>query len=743
MPTQRGVMTPMEDFRDKQEGPRTAKMSTQADLDPVVTLEGTVERIVFESPDSGFVVARLRRESAPELDTFVGSFLAVSPGETVRLRGRWIEDKKFGRQLKAESYETIVPSTVEGIEKYLGSGLIQGIGPEFAKRLVGAFGVETLRVIDEQPRRLRSVPGIGQKRAEQIRSAWASQKAVQSIMIFLEGNGVTPLQAAKIYQAYGDKALAVVRQNPYRLAQDIAGIAFTGADTIAARLGIKKEDPQRLEAGLAHALWRAMGEGHVYLPHGELLDLAAQLLGVSQAILDGPLDHMATEGKVVRHKEAVYLPTMETAEQGCADRLHRLQQTPHEPPPINIENALKWVEKSLKIDLSPEQRDAIRMGVEAKLLVITGGPGTGKTTVINSLLAILEKKGLSFLLAAPTGRAAKRMEQATNRDAGTLHRLLEYSPKTGGFTRDEHNPLHTDLIVVDEASMIDVSLMHALVRAIPPFARLLLVGDVDQLPAVGPGNVLLDCIASGVLPTVRLKTVFRQAAQSGIITNAHRINHGEYPEFNETDFFLIQRNDAAKARDTIVELLAERIPKKFDLDPIRDIQVLAPMRRGDAGVNSLNEALQEALNPRGRTIARRVFRVGDKVMQLRNNYELDVYNGDMGVITLYEEDAGELEVAFDDGRRVLYPADQQDNLTLAYAATVHKAQGSEYPAVVLSFLPQHFMMLQRNVLYTAITRAKKLVIIVGDGKAIRTAIRNTNPVRRHTHLADRLRRTRD
>ncbi len=719
---------------------RPAVADAQTDLDPVVTLEGVVERIVFESPDTGFMVARLRRENAPELDTFVGSFLPVSVGETARLRGRWIEDKKFGRQLRAESCETILPSTVEGIEKYLGSGLIQGIGPEFARRLVAAFGVETLRVIDEQPQRLRSVPGIGAKRADQIREAWASQKAVQSIMIFLEGNGVTPAQAAKIYQAYGDKALAVVRQNPYRLAQDIPGIAFAGADTIAGRLGIEKEAPQRLEAGLLHALWRAMGEGHVFLPHGELLSSAAQLLGVSEKLLDPPLERMSVEGLVKREQHAVFLPAMQGAEAGVAERLRRLQATPLNAPPIQIENALKWVEKNRKIALSPEQREAIRRGVTEKLLIITGGPGTGKTTVINSLLAILEKKGLSFVLAAPTGRAAKRMEQATGRDAGTLHRLLEFSPKTGGFTRDVHNPIHTDLVVVDEASMIDVSLMHALVRAVPPFARLLLVGDVDQLPAVGPGNVLLDCIASGVLPVVRLKTVFRQAAESGIITNAHRINHGEAPQFNETDFFLIQRSDAAKARDTIVELLAERIPHRFGLDPVRDIQVLSPMRRGDAGVNALNEALQEALNPRGKIVTRRSFRVGDKVMQLRNNYELEVYNGDTGVITLYEEDAGELEVGFDDGRRVIYAADQLDNLSLAYAATVHKAQGSEYPAVVLSFLPQHFMMLQRNVLYTAVTRAKQLVIIVGDGKAVRSAIRNTETVRRHTRLAERLKR---
>jgi exodeoxyribonuclease V alpha subunit len=711
----------------------------QADIEPIVTLEGTVERIVFESPASGYLVARLRQSGVDELRTIVGRGLAVSPGETVRLRGRWVDDKKWGLQLRVESYETLQPTTLEGIEKYLASGLIEGIGPTYARRIVETFGPDTLRVIADEPDRLKAVPGLGGKRIEQIRAAWSRQKSIQSLMIFLQGHGVTPAQAVRIYQAYGEKAAAIVRQNPYQLARDIPGIAFATADTLAGRLGVDKEAPQRLEAGIEFTLWRAMNEGHCYLPDPELRQDAARMLGVAPHALDAALIKLVTEGQLVREGGAIYLPLMHAAERGCAEKLKRLMATPHQPPPVHLENALKWVEKTGKIYLSPEQREAIARGVQEKVLIITGGPGTGKTTVINSLLAILEKKGLSFLLAAPTGRAAKRMEQATGRPAGTLHRLLEFQPQTGGFSRNGSNPLHADLIVVDEASMMDLPLMHALLAALPPFARLLLVGDADQLPAVGPGNVLMDLIASNVVPAVTLKTVFRQAAESGIIDNAHRVNRGDYPKFNTRDFFLIERHTGVEARDTLLEVVTERMPRRFGLDPRRDIQVLSPLRRGDAGVNALNTALQDALNPEGTPIPRRQLRVGDKVMQLRNNYDLEIFNGDIGFITAAIGDTGALEVTFEGGRTVEYPPEIQDDLTLAYAATVHKAQGAEYPAIVLLFLPQHYLMLHRNVLYTAITRAKRTAIIIGDPKAIRTALHNTAPTRRHTRLCDRLR----
>ena len=604
----------------------------QLDVDPIISVEGTVERIVYESAETNFLVGRMKIPDSDTLLTFVGNAMAVSPGETIRVRGRWVEDKRFGPQLRAESFETILPTTVLGIEKYLGSGLIEGIGPKCAQRLVGAFGVETLRVIEEQPERLRAVEGIGKKRAAQIRSSWSKQRAIQSIMVFLQGHGISGAQAVKIYKQYGDTAAAILRENPYRLADDITGIAFKSADKIAERLGIGKDAPARLRAGLTYVLNNAGHEGHVFLNTQELTTAAAEVLQVDAERLEIPLVELVQTGAMIIEDGAVFMPLMHAAERGTAQYLKKLLATPCEPLSINLENALKWVEKIKKIQLSDGQREAIRAGIECKVLVITGGPGTGKTTVLNSLLAILEKKGLSFLLAAPTGRAAKRMEAATDRQSQTLHRLLEYSPIKKGFTRDEHNPLITDLVVVDEASMIDTLLMFSLLRAIPPFARLIIVGDVDQLPSVGAGNVLFDLIASQRAPVVRLETVFRQAGESGIVANAHRINRGEFPAFNKDDFILISRQEPAPTVETILELVCHRIPAHFGLDPMRDIQVLSPMRRGDAGVNHLNERLQEALNPHGEPVPRRNYRRGDKVMQLRNNYELDVYNGDTGVI---------------------------------------------------------------------------------------------------------------
>lgn len=717
--------------------------TTQGDLAPPVRLEGVVKRIVFESAETGFVVGRLEVEGDWELTTFVGNLLAVSEGETVRLAGQWVEDKKFGRQLRVEAFETVAPTTVDGIEKYLGSGLIEGIGPTYAKRLVAAFGVETLRVIDEEPERLRKVPGIGKKRAAQIREGWASQRAVQSIMIFLQGHGITASQAVKIYQAYGDGAMAVLRNNPYQLAEDIVGISFKGADKIAMEMGIAKDSDARLEAGVAHVLQQATHQGHLFLPDGELVDESVQLLDIARDPVNGALVRAVAAGKVVRDQDACYTPKMYEAETGTAEYLKRLISTRSESIEIlSMENALKWVQKKLRIDLAEEQQEAIRTGLQSKVMVITGGPGTGKTTVINSLLAILDRKDVSYALAAPTGRAAKRMEEATDHEAQTIHRLLEFSPKFGGFVRNETDPLMCDLVIIDEASMIDMQLMHCLVKALPPFARLILVGDIDQLPSVGAGNVLMDIIASQVAPVVRLQTIFRQAEQSGIVVNAHRINIGQPPQFNTEDFFMIDRPQPERALETIVEIVTERLPKKFGLDPIRDIQVLSPMRRGETGTLRINEALQAAMNPDGVQIAKRDLRQGDKVMQLRNNYELDVYNGDVGVIALVDDDSREVEVAYDGERRVLYSFDELDDLGLAYAMTVHKSQGSEYPAVVIPMLGQHYMMLQRNVLYTAITRGKRLVVLVGEEKAINMAAHNSRISRRNTLLSERLRNQR-
>ncbi|MBP8128512.1 MAG: ATP-dependent RecD-like DNA helicase [Candidatus Hydrogenedentes bacterium] len=713
----------------------------QTDLEPLVTIEGVVERVVYENAENGFFVARLKQEGRPDLLTFVGTFLAVSPGETVRLTGRWVDEKRFGRQLRVESFQTVLPATVQGIEKYLGSGLVEGVGPVYAKRLVETFGVETLRVIDEEPARLQRVPGIGPKRAAQIREAWARQKSVQSIMIFLQGHGIGTALAAKIYKRYGDGAVAVLRENPYRLAQDISGVAFRTADKIARELGIAPEAPQRIQAGLLHVLDEAANDGHVCLKRENLLKDGAELLQVPETAIESPFQALVLENRMVAEDDWTFAVRWHAAESGCAERLKRLAAARDDLPPIkNVDNALRYAERAQSIELSPEQRDAVRIGLSAKVMVITGGPGTGKTTVIKSILAINEKKSVVCLLAAPTGRAAKRMEEATGRPARTIHRLLEYSPQNGGFTRNEYNPLHVELLVIDEASMIDIALMHHLLKALPSYARLILVGDIDQLPSVGPGSVLLDIIASNCFPTVRLHTVFRQAAESGIIANAHRINTGQQPLFNTKDFFLIQRSDPAQALETVVEVVQRRLPRSFGFDPARDIQVLAPMHRGDAGVTRLNEALQQALNPNGAPVPRRNFRAGDKVMQLRNNYELEVFNGDVGVITDVREDERALGVSFDN-HEVLYDFDDLDDLGLAYAATVHKSQGSEYPAVVLALLPQHYMMLQRNVLYTAITRARRVVVIVGTPKAIATAVRNNMITRRNTRLTERLRNT--
>lgn len=706
---------------------------------PEIEMEGVVTRIVYENTENGFFVGRLRTEElAPEV-TFIGNLMAISPGETVRLQGHWEENNRFGRQFRTSSMEVILPTSAQGIEKYLGSGLIPGIGPVYAKRLVEAFGVETLQVISDAPERLRHVPGIGKKRAGQIREAWDKQRAVQSIMIFLQGHGITAGQAVRIYKQYGDAAAATLRANPYRLARDITGIGFLTADRIARQMGIAVDAPARIKAGVLHALSEAGDAGHIFYRGEELRTAAAELLKVSEDTFMPILTEMLNDRELIQEGDAWYLPLMHAAETGCAERLKRLLRAPLEHVPIQVENALKWVEKRVGISLSEEQREAIRVGVQAKVMVITGGPGTGKTTVIKSLLAILEAKGISYLLAAPTGRASKRMEAATGGEACTIHRLLEFSPVNGTFQRDEKNPLEADLVVVDESSMLDIHLAHALFRALSPGARLVLVGDVDQLPSVGPGNVLLDSIASGVVPVVRLETVFRQAAQSGIIANAHRVNHGELPVFNEEDFFLISREDPQKALETIVEVVSKRLPARFGLDPLRDIQILAPMRRGVAGVENINQAMKQALNPDSPLAPHRNFGVGDKVMQTKNNYELDVFNGDVGVVTVLDTEAGEMEVRFEDDRRVLYPLDALDNLTTAYCTTVHKAQGSEYPAVVLAFLPQHYMMLQRNVLYTAITRGKRLVVVVGSGKAVAMAVHNSNIARRNTRLSDRLR----
>lgn len=708
-----------------------------ADLSGEGYLSGVIDKIVYENVDTGFFVGRLIVEEGLPV-TFVGNLAAVSAGETVRLKGNWVENPKFGRQFKISSYEIMQPNSREGIERYLGSGLIDGIGPVYAKRIVERFGLDSLRIIAEKPARLREVPGIGKKRAAQIEKAWVKQSAARSVMLFLQNYNIPQGLAIRIYKHYGEKTAAQLRSNPYALSTELSGVGFLTADKIARQMGIAQDSPFRIEAGFLFVLQEQSERGNAYFPLDQLREHTAALLQLTPDMLESPFSDMVERQKVFLQEQACYMPLLYGAEKGCARRLLSLIKKPFENIPIHTEKALQWIEQRLHIELAPEQREAIATAVQSKVMVITGGPGTGKTTIIRSILEILQAKGLTCQLVAPTGRAAKRMEQATGEEAQTIHRLLEFSPVTKGFIRNERNPIEADLLVVDEASMLDIHLAHALFAAIPPLCRLVLVGDSDQLPSVGPGSVLMDIIASSTVPVVRLSTIFRQQEASSIITNAHRINHGELPEFNHNDFFMIERTDPGEAVETIVDIVSRRLPASFDFHPLRDIQILTPMRRGVAGVESINAALRKALLPQHILEEASGFVVGDKVMQTHNNYDLDVYNGDVGIVTHLDKELGELEVRFEDERRVLYTTDQAMHLVSAYCTTVHKSQGSEYPAVVLCLLPQHYMMLQRNVLYTAITRGKQKVIIVGSPKSVALAVNNNTITQRYTMLAERL-----
>ena len=712
------------------------------------TIEGILERIVFFSEETNFTVARLQVARNPDLVTIVGSIPCPNPGETLRLKGEWIVDVKFGRQFRVESCLSVLPSTITGIEKYLGSGLVKGIGPIMAKRVVAMFGLETLDVIGEQSERLLEVEGIGPIRVQRITKAWQEQKEVREVMVFLQGHGVSSTYAVKIYKAYGDKSVAVVKENPYRLALDISGIGFKTADRIAQNMGIDPSSQIRAEAGIIHVLSELVDEGHVYYPHDKLMDTSASLLEVNRDVLETALSALITQRRVVidEHVEdrAVYLTPLHVAEVNVASRLETLINSPRQLIQIDIEMAMQWVQRAIGIELADLQKEAIRKAVASKALVLTGGPGTGKTTLLNCIIRILEKKGQRILLASPTGRAARRLSEVTGREAKTIHRLLEYSPSEGGFKRNEENPLEADLVIIDESSMVDILLMNHLLKAVSPTTTLMLVGDIDQLPSVGPGNMLKDVIASGRVETVRLTEVFRQAQESMIVVNAHRVNRGEFPlvrtpEGKKADFYFVARDDPEKALEMVKELCARRLPRAFRLNPFDDIQVITPMHKGVVGVANLNAEMQMLLNPTGNEVSRggRCFRINDKVMQTTNNYEKEVFNGDIGRVIEIKHEEQTLAVKYED-RIVDYEWSDLDELVLAYAISIHKSQGSEYPAVVVPILPQHYIMLQRNLLYTAITRAKKLVVLVGSSRAIAMAARNSRVQHRYTALAARL-----
>jgi exodeoxyribonuclease V alpha subunit len=712
-------------------------------------LAGLVERVTFHNAENGFCVLRAKARGHRDLVTVVGHAATISAGEWITASGEWMNDRTHGQQFKARFLRTSAPTSIDGIEKYLGSGMIRGIGPVYAKKLVRAFGEKVFDTIEAQPDRLREVTGIGPVRAGRITGAWAEQKVVREIMVFLHEHGVGTARAVRIYKTYGADAVQVMAENPYRLTRDIRGIGFKTADAIAMRLGIEKTAMIRVRAGISFALTEAMDEGHCGLPNEELMPLAEELLEVPEELIRAALDLELAEATVIAdhvgETPCVFLAGLYRAERGVAERLLRLVNDELPWPWIDPDKALPWVEQRSGLQLAESQRTAIRLALSSKVLVITGGPGVGKTTIVKSILRILSAKGMRLLLCAPTGRAAKRMTEATGFEAKTIHRLLEVDPKGGGFKRDGDHQLDCDLLVVDEASMVDVMLMQALMRAVPDNAALLIVGDIDQLPSVGPGQVLADIIASGSVSVVRLTEVFRQAATSRIIVSAHRINQGSMPDLSppdgDSDFYFVQADDPETAVPRIVELVKTRIPKRFGLDPIRDIQVLCPMNRGGVGARSLNIELQAALNPAGESKVERfgwTFAPGDKVMQIENDYDKEVYNGDIGYIDDVDPEAGELVASFD-GRSVTYGFGELDALVPAYAATIHKSQGSEYPAVVIPIMTQHYAMLQRNLLYTGITRGKRLVVLVGQKKAVAIAVRNVSGRRRWSKLNEWLR----
>ncbi|WP_267243923.1 ATP-dependent RecD-like DNA helicase [Streptomyces sp. PR69] len=726
-------------------------------------VEGVLERITYANEENGYTVARVDTgRGSGELLTVVGSLLGAQPGESLRMEGRWGSHPQYGKQFTVDNYTTVLPATVQGIRRYLGSGLIKGIGPRIAERIVDHFGVDTLDVIEQRPDRLIEVPGLGPKRTKLIGAAWEEQKAIKEVMVFLQGVGVSTSIAVRIYKKYGDASISVVKNQPYRLAADVWGIGFLTADRIAQAVGIPHDSPERVKAGLQYALSQSTDQGHCFLPEEQLIADAVKLLQVDTGLVIECLAELAGEEEgVVREQvpapdggdalTAVYLVPFHRAELSLSGQLRRLLRTEEDRMPafqdVAWDKALGWLASRTGAQLAPEQQAAVKLALTSKVAVLTGGPGCGKSFTVRSIVELARAKKAKVVLAAPTGRAAKRLAELTGAEASTVHRLLELKPG-GDAAYDRDRPLDADLVVVDEASMLDLLLANKLVKAVAPGAHLLLVGDVDQLPSVGAGEVLRDLLADGgPVPSVRLTRIFRQAQQSGVVTNAHRINSGQQPVTTGlADFFLFVEDDTEEAGRLTVDVAARRIPAKFGLDPRRDVQVLAPMHRGPAGAGTLNGLLQQAITPARpelpeKRFGGRVFRVGDKVTQIRNNYEKGqngVFNGTVGVVVSLSVDDQRLTVLTDEDEEVPYDFDELDELAHAYAVTIHRSQGSEYPAVVIPVTTGAWMMLQRNLLYTAVTRAKQLVVLVGSRKAIGQAVRTVSAGRRFTALDSRL-----
>ena len=727
---------------------------------PESVLEAVLERVTYANEETGYTIARVATErSGRDLLTVVGPLLGAQVGESLRLTGRWTSHPRYGRQFEVRTYATVLPATIQGIQRYLGSGLIKGIGPVMAERMVAQFGTDILRVIEEEPQRLTEVPGVGPKRTRLVAAAWEEQKAIKEVMLFLQGVGVSTSLAVRIYKQYRDAAISVVRHEPYRLAADVWGIGFKTADTIARAVGLPHDSPERIKAGLQHTLSEAADDGHCFLPAPNLITEAAKILDVGRDLISPCLDQLAAAEGVVREAvslgdhevEAVYLVPFYRAERSLASGLLGLRHAGQDRMAafgqVDWDQALSWLRGRTGADLAPAQEQAVRLALTERVAVLTGGPGCGKSFTVRSIVELASAKRAKIVLAAPTGRAAKRLTELTGHEAATVHRLLQLQP--GGDPKyDRDHPLDADLVVVDESSMIDVILANKLVRAIPKGAHLLLVGDVDQLPSVGAGEVLRDLLAApDAIPWVRLTKIFRQAQQSGIVVNAHRVNAGTSPQLSEfPDFFWFTCEDNEELAALTADIVARRIPRRFGLDPRRDVQVLAPMHRGPAGAGNLNNLLQETLTPHAdghpeRRYGGRVFRVGDKVTQLRNNYDkgaAGIFNGTVGVVSALSLEDGKLTVLTDEDESVDYGFDELDELAHAYAVTIHRSQGSEYPAVVIPLTVSSWMMLRRNLLYTGITRAKRLVVLAGSRRALAAAVRTPGAGRRHTALAQRL-----
>lgn len=707
-------------------------------------LFGIIERITYHNPENGFTVAKLKQPKKQTLVTLVGAFPALQPGESVRCSGQWKNNSTHGIQFEVETCHIEAPADIEGIQKYLESGMVQGIGPVYAERIVKQFGLKTLDIIDQTPDALLEIPGIGAKRVEKIKSCWSNQKTIRDVMLFLQKYGISPAYAQKIFRVHGEDAVSKVQENPFHLAKSIPGIGFKMADKIAEKMGFSHETPGRIDAGIDYVLHELAGDGHACFPLEAFLESAKEMLGVEPALIKTRLQHLQEQELIFIEEGFIWSKGLYLCEKGIAYELKRLLKSPCKLRSVNGDKAIEWVESQLRIFLAPNQKEAVKKSLEDKVHIITGGPGTGKSTITKAILAITGMLTRRIILAAPTGRAAKRMTEITKTQASTIHSLLQYDFAGRGFKRNRENPLECDLIIIDEASMIDTGLMYHLLKAIPSEARILLVGDIHQLPSVGPGNVLKDLIESEKIAVTYLTEIFRQAAGSKIITNAHKILQGEFPDLyggEKSDFFFLRAEEAEEVKDRILSLVSKRLPSRYRFDPIDDIQVLAPMKKGVIGTENLNLALQETLNPSKNYFYHggHRFCVGDKVMQIRNNYNKEIFNGDIGRIVRIDQEEQILSVRFED-KEISYFFYELDELILAYATSIHKYQGSECPCIVIPIHTSHFMMLHRNLFYTGVTRGKKLVVVVGLPKAIAIAVGNDEVKKRHTYLKEQIKK---